>query len=66
MTLSDINGRGDPWSCGGLVPQHRGMLERWGRSGNTLIGKWERMDGMAGLWRGNREGIYHMRCKGKE
>jgi hypothetical protein len=42
------------------------MLERWGRSGNTLIGKWERMDGMAGLWRGNREGIYHMRCKGKE
>ena len=33
MALSDINGRGDPWSCVVLMPQNRGILELWGRSG---------------------------------
>ena len=40
MILSDINGRGGPWSCGGLIPQCRGMLEgcvRKGVAGSTLI-----------------------------
>ena len=27
IDLTEINGRGGPWSCGGLMPQHRGMLE---------------------------------------
>jgi hypothetical protein len=30
MALSDINGRGGPWSCGCLMPLCRGMLEQWG------------------------------------
>jgi hypothetical protein len=29
MALSDINGRGGPWSGEGLMAQHRGMLEGW-------------------------------------
>jgi hypothetical protein len=33
LALSDVNGAGDPWSCGGLMPQNRGMLELWIRSG---------------------------------
>jgi hypothetical protein len=52
MTLSDINKRGVPLSCGDMMPQHRRMLVRWGRDGkrmggNTLIeskGKGERAD----------------------
>jgi hypothetical protein len=47
----DINGRGNPWSCGGLMPQHRGMLEPWSESwwelGSILIevkGMGERAD----------------------
>ena len=27
MALSDINGHRDSWSCGGLMPQSRWMLE---------------------------------------
>ena len=27
MALSDINGRGGPWPCGGLMPHLSGMLE---------------------------------------
>jgi len=27
MALFDNSGRGGPWSCGGLMPQHRQMLE---------------------------------------
>ena len=46
--LSDISGRGGPWSCEGSMPQCRGMPGRGGRSGwaggcvNTLIeaGEW--------------------------
>ena len=26
--LASINGRGGPWSCGGSMPQHRGMLRQ--------------------------------------
>jgi hypothetical protein len=33
MALSDMSGRGGPWSGGGAMPQRRGMLERWGGSG---------------------------------
>jgi hypothetical protein len=37
-----VNGMGHPWSCGDLMPQHRGMLEWWGwrgwvDGGSTLI-----------------------------
>jgi hypothetical protein len=32
-TLSGSNVRGGPWSCEGLMPQYRGMLGWWGRSG---------------------------------
>ena len=31
-SMSDISGRGGLWSCGGLMPQHREMLEQWGGS----------------------------------
>jgi hypothetical protein len=27
MSFSEINGEGGPWSCGGLMPQPRGILE---------------------------------------
>ena len=39
MALSGMNGMGGPWPCGGLMSQHREMLELWGRSGwsNILI-----------------------------
>ena len=30
MVWPDSNRRGGPWSQGGLMPQSRGMLERWG------------------------------------
>ena len=33
ITLSAISGRGSPWFCEGLMPQYRGMLGQWGRSG---------------------------------
>ena len=28
MASSGITGRGGPWSCGGLMPQYRAMLEQ--------------------------------------
>ena len=42
MALSDINGRGGPWYCGGLMSQHRGNAggvgwESVGGLGSTLI-----------------------------
>ena len=39
MALSDINGRGGPWFCGGWMPQHKGMQEGWSERGwvSTLI-----------------------------
>jgi hypothetical protein len=54
MALSDINGRGGHWSCKGLMPQDRGMLEQWGGSGwmggeQPHRGKGE---GGGGLWEG--------------
>ena len=37
MTLPDSNARGGPWSRGGLMPQHREMLEpQWG--GRVWVG----------------------------
>ena len=65
MALSDINGRGGPWSHGGLMPQHRGMLEwveGWGSTFIEAKGMGERADGMGLLWRGNQEGGCHLRC----
>jgi len=59
MALSDISERGGLWSCGGLMPKHRGMLERWSWSGwvgeRPLRGKWEGEEGRwnEGLWRDN-------------
>ena len=67
MALSYLNERDDPWSCGGLMPQHSGMLEQRGVSGCRNIlrvkgeggdGEWER-----DLWKGNLEGEYHLNCK---
>jgi hypothetical protein len=37
IAISDIDVRGGLWSCGGLMPQCRGMLEGWGRRG--LVGE---------------------------
>jgi hypothetical protein len=69
---------GGAWYCRGLMPQDRGMLEWWGRSGwvggagvggwveehpHRGKGEWERVNGMWGLWRGNWEGRYHLRGK---
>ena len=63
-------GGGGPWSCGDLM--------RWGDSGVVRQerlgggstpqrgkgeGGWEDGGGMGGLWRGNWEGGYHLRCK---
>ena len=31
-SVPGINVREGPWSCGGLKPQHKGMLQLWGRS----------------------------------
>jgi hypothetical protein len=55
MALMGITGRGDPWSCEGLMTQDRALrLERVGEWGSTLIeaggGEWDR-----GFWRENRE-----------
>ena len=55
--MSDIYGTGGSRPYGGLMPQRRGMLEWWGRSGwvgelgNTLLEAkemGERVDGMGG------------------
>jgi hypothetical protein len=61
--VSDINGRGGPWFCGGLMLQGRRMLEWWGGSGwglgeHSHRGKGEGGggNGIGGLWRGNQEG----------
>ena len=35
MALSGINGRRGPWFCEGLKPHCRGILGRWGGSGQT-------------------------------
>ena len=47
-----------PWSCGYLMPQHRGMLGWWGRS--ELVGggascRSRGRGGVRGFWRGNQE-----------
>jgi hypothetical protein len=53
------HGRGAPWSCGGLIPQDRGIL-----SAEARVSVWirehphrgrEREEGKGGLWRGNWE-----------
>lgn len=54
MALPDSNGRGGPWPCGGLLPQHRGMLEGWGRKGwverkHSHRGKGEGGEGGCGM-----------------
>jgi hypothetical protein len=65
MALPGISGRGGPWSWEGLMPQHRGMLEWWGGSGevdgcgSTLIEakeRGDRVDVMGGLWRSSPRG----------
>ena len=33
VVVSDNNEKGGLWSCGGLMPQCRGMLEQWAGSG---------------------------------
>ena len=53
--LSGISGRGGLWSCGGLMPQCRGMLGR--RGGRDWVGGLgsSKGDGIEDLQRGNRE-----------
>ena len=64
MVLSDITGgSGGPWSCGGLMPQHRGYWNSGVGEGGWVgehphRSKGEGREGgcrMVGLWRGNRE-----------
>jgi hypothetical protein len=58
----DSNGRGGPWPQGGLMPQHRGMLEQWGRRvwvGRGALSYRQKGGGGQmwdeGLWRGARK-----------
>ena len=60
MALSGINGRGGPWFCEGLMPQHRGMLGQLG--GREQVGGEhphrgrKRRGRMVSFQRGNWEG----------
>lgn len=51
-----INGKGDPWSCEGLMPQYRGMPGQGGRGGwgSTLTEAGGGGDGIRGFWRWER------------
>lgn len=71
MALSDITGTGGPWSCGDLMPQHRGIMEG-GVGEAEWVGKKshrgkeegrERGCRMGVLWRNNQEVWDHFRCK---
>lgn len=62
MALPHSSGIGGPWSGAVSIPQHRGMLQGWGREsvsgwGNTFIEANERADlgwgagrGVTGTW----------------
>jgi hypothetical protein len=60
MALSGIKGRGGSCSCEGLMPQCRGMLGRWGRSGRVDRGALLERQGeggnMGGVQKANQEG----------
>ena len=61
--MSDINGRRDPWSCEGLMPQSRGIQGQGGRSG--WVGEHPHRsrgmgNGIRGFWRGNWKGVYKL------
>ena len=66
IALSDINGRGGPWSSGSLMPS---ILRCWrdGVGEGGWVGEQRegggRGCGMRGLWRNNQEVGYHLRCK---
>ena len=63
MALSGISGRGDPWSCGGMMHKCWGLLERsggrgWvgehphrgkGRKEREVVG-WGACGGVTGKW----------------
>ena len=57
--------KGRSWSCGGLMPQHRGLLDGWvGEHPHRGKGEGRKRDcGMRGredgLWRDNQEVRYH-------
>ena len=59
MASSGISGKGGPWSCGGLMPQCRAMLEQC----ESGVGGGREGDRMGGVWRGKRERGYHLNCK---
>lgn len=55
---------GSPWSCGGVMPQHRDGRGWIGEHPHR--GKEEGRDGESGmghLWRGNGGVGYNLRCK---
>jgi len=47
-----LSGTGGPWSCEGLMPQRRGMLRRWGRSGWVAGWAPSWTQGKGGGWNG--------------
>jgi hypothetical protein len=51
MALSDLSGREDPWSSGGLMPWHSGMLEQRGGSG-VRAPSWRKRGEGDGKWNG--------------
>ena len=57
----DVNERTGPWPCEGLMPQCRGMPGQGSGSGKDSEqgeGEWDR-----GVWRGNEERGWHLKCK---
>jgi hypothetical protein len=57
IALSDITGRGVPWSCGGLMTKGRGMLGCWGRSG--CVGECPHRDSIGGGKIGKWDNIWN-------
>jgi hypothetical protein len=53
MPLLVINGRRDPWSCEGSMPQYRGMPGTGNMS--EWVGEQGRGDRIGGFWMGNQE-----------
>ena len=68
MAFSGIKRRGVPWSCEGLMPQHRGMLGQWGQSRHVggRVPSWKWGEGLG--WRILREesGKYSIRNVNKQ
>jgi len=58
--VPDSSGRGESWSCGGLMSQNRVMLEWWGRRlyvGRGTPSQRQREMGRGCMWEGVCGGI---------